>query len=232
MKFSQSILFSIAVHGGVLAVGAWTFTEPAHYGIQVGESSMEVNLIAAAPALESSPTVTPPEPSIPPITPPPEPEAMVEEVIPESPVISHKSEVVKPESMPALEPSPVVSTPKPTPTTPERGDGSSKKPGKDQTTAHSDSGAVFVEKPDYLRNPPPLYPESARHRKAEGKVRLHVFIDEKGNPSRVEVIDSSGHADLDAAAVKAVLRWKFRPSQAAGISIRSEAHIPIRFDLQ
>jgi protein TonB len=48
----------------------------------------------------------------------------------------------------------------------------------------------------------------------------------------VHILKSSGYFRLDQAARRAVEHWRFHPGMTAGISVSSEADVPIRFTLQ
>lgn len=104
--------------------------------------------------------------------------------------------------------------------------------GKDLVNAQSTRGAIFEAKPDYLKNPAPEYPESARRRGYQGIVFLLVGIDQHGSVKHVKVKESSGHALLDQAAVKAVRTWKFHPGKVGILHIESSVQVPIRFNLE
>lgn len=60
---------------------------------------------------------------------------------------------------------------------------------------------------------------------------LFVEVDAKGRPARVRVSRSSGFADLDAAAVRAVRRWRFTPATVAGAAVSSSINVPVQFQL-
>lgn len=79
---------------------------------------------------------------------------------------------------------------------------------------------------------PPAYPEEARARGLEGCVLLLVAIDAEGRVNSVRVLESSGHALLDDAAVAAVRRWRFEPARRGDEAVASEATLPIRFALE
>jgi TonB family protein len=87
-------------------------------------------------------------------------------------------------------------------------------------------------KPTYLETTAPIYPEVARRNGQEGLVYLLVAVDEEGIPTSITVKTSSGYPLLDAAAVKAVKRWKFKPAYQGAYPVDSEVEIPIRFRLQ
>ena len=85
--------------------------------------------------------------------------------------------------------------------------------------------------PDYLRNPPPAYPESSRLAREEGVVMLLVDVGSSGTPTDVRLQRSSGHSSLDQAAIRAVRCWKFRPGTMVGMAVASSVSIPVRFEL-
>ena len=80
-------------------------------------------------------------------------------------------------------------------------------------------------------NRAPTYPEIARRRGEEGRVVLRVSVSADGMPLDVEVMGSSGHPSLDAAALSAVRQWRFIPATQAGKSLPAVAEVPIRFHL-
>ena len=134
-----------------------------------------------------------------------------------------------PEPQPPQPPQPPA--PKIVEHTPEHGDASSPKPGKDAVSAHSDAGAILTVKPDYLSNPSPLYPEGSRRRKEEGLVVLAVIVGPEGRAEAVSLLATSGFAELDKSASTAVSGWRFRPATMAGLKVRSRVEVPVRFRL-
>lgn len=220
------LIASFFLHVGTLLVGG-LLHQNAAFGIDSGRSSLEVNLVAAAPESqaqeiqESSPTPAD-------TTPTPDDDADLAIPMPK-PVQQEK-------------PSPTPSTPpvakqiRPPVLAPdnqkEHGDGSSPKPGKDKTTAQSEAGAIISVKPDYLRNPAPAYPEAARVQKQQGVVVLKAIISTEGRPEQVAVQESSGYPLLDQAALRAVRDWRFRPATAMGMKMRSSVQVPVRFRLE
>lgn len=83
----------------------------------------------------------------------------------------------------------------------------------------------------YLSNPEPVYPAQSRRRKEEGTVLLGVEVSSEGRALRVEIDQSSGHALLDEAALKAVRHWRFEPARLGNRSVNSHVQVPIRFRL-
>ncbi len=216
-----SAMAAFALHGLLIFGGGALFVQPAEYGVDAGESGIDVELVAApSAALES---VAPPPASAPVI------EAAVEadaetvvqpEPIPVPPAPEVQAQKIEPVSAPVVSgpPAGVV------------GDGSSSVPGRDATTFRSRAGAVSAL-PSYLKNPAPRYPEAARQAGQQGVVLLRVEISPAGKAEEVSVRQGSGFALLDDAAVSAVRKWKFRSAKAGGISVNSSAEIPIRFQL-
>ena len=75
-------------------------------------------------------------------------------------------------------------------------------------------------------SPLPEYPARARRRNIEGTVILNVTIDMSGRPLAVDVQESSGNDELDRAARKSLLAWRFAP-----VGQTAKVHIPIEFRL-
>ncbi len=57
----------------------------------------------------------------------------------------------------------------------------------------------------------PRYPAGLRGRRVGGTVRISVVADTCGRVTDVAVVKSSGHIELDAAAIKAAQQWVFTP---------------------
>jgi protein TonB len=85
--------------------------------------------------------------------------------------------------------------------------------------------------PRYDRNAPPPYPRLARERGWEGEVLLRVLVSKEGDVRSLSVERSSNHAVLDAAALRAVRRWRFHPSRLGGAPVEGEVLVPLRFKL-
>ncbi len=78
---------------------------------------------------------------------------------------------------------------------------------------------------------PPAYPEAARRRGEQGRVVLKVDVSANGSPLDVSVVQGSGFASLDAAALGAVRQWSFMPATRGGTPVAAVAQVPIRFRL-
>lgn len=148
----------------------------------------------------------------------------------------------EPQDVPELEPEPsdlemeVVEPPKPKAEPKPK-----KKPvpqarsvqAKQKSTAGSGSGGAYmsVNKPGYLRNPPPPYPSAAKRKGQQGLVVLQVYVNAKGTVDRLRLRRSSGYAALDSAARNTVAKWRFRAAKVGGVRVKSKVIVPVRFKL-
>lgn len=86
---------------------------------------------------------------------------------------------------------------------------------------------------DYLNNPKPDIPTVSRRLGEQGQVTLRVFIDTQGQPTQVEVLQSSGYTRLDDVARTTVLRsWRFVPGKRNGTPEAMWVNVPINFVLK
>lgn len=85
---------------------------------------------------------------------------------------------------------------------------------------------------DYLRNPKPAYPVSARRRGQGGTATLAVRVSAEGRADEVTLRRSSGVAALDQAALEAVARWRFRPARRGAEAVAALVLVPITFELE
>lgn len=81
-------------------------------------------------------------------------------------------------------------------------------------------------------NPAPRYPEDARKQGQAGLVLIWIEVLADGRVGNVRIASSSGFAMLDAAALDAARRWKFKPAEAQGQAVRSEVEVPFDFTLK
>ncbi|MBX3604491.1 MAG: energy transducer TonB [Piscinibacter sp.] len=84
----------------------------------------------------------------------------------------------------------------------------------------------------YLEPPAPVYPRLSRRLNESGLVVVRVYVDTDGMPRTVQVLQSSGFARLDDAAVEGVRRARFRPYTENGRPTAGWARIPIPFELE
>jgi protein TonB len=78
----------------------------------------------------------------------------------------------------------------------------------------------------------PRYPESARRQGVEGTVLLKVRVTQQGRVEAVQLERSTGHQDLDQAAIEAVRRWRFEPARRGNQTMAVWALIPVTFKLE
>jgi protein TonB len=200
---------SIGIHVGVLMFGGF-WNRPAEFGMQAAGSTTQVDLVAGEPEPEAAPAVMK---STPEVMQTPNPEEMVRP-------IPKKTKSPTPLKSTSIE----AKTQNPSAT----GEGT---PGQGATTGSGGHGPATSAKPDYLRNPPPEYPEDARIAHQEGVAILFVDVSENGMALNVSLHQSSGYRKLDEAALRAVKNWKFKPAMLGGLPVRSQVEVPVRFKL-
>jgi protein TonB len=81
-------------------------------------------------------------------------------------------------------------------------------------------------------NQPPEYPEAARVHGEQGDVLLSIHVLANGAAGSVSVTQGSGYRDLDEAAAKAALKWRFQPATRSGQPVPSVIPYRINFSLQ
>lgn len=83
-----------------------------------------------------------------------------------------------------------------------------------------------------VSTPSPDYPYSARKRRREGVVLIGLEVAADGLVSAARVLESSGDASLDEAALSTLRRWKLRPATMAGRPVAGRVEVPVRFRLE
>ena len=84
----------------------------------------------------------------------------------------------------------------------------------------------------YLSRPAPVYPVFSRRAGETGRVLVRVLIDERGDPLKLELHQSSGFVRLDESAVSAIRGARFKPYTENGEPRAVWVLIPIVFDLE
>ena len=101
------------------------------------------------------------------------------------------------------------------------------------TVNSADNRRISYTPPAYKSAPPPPYPASMRQSRVEGTVRLRIYLLTDGKPDHVEIVDSSGYAELDSEASSWVLKhWLFTPALRNHSPIPSTVLTRVRFVLQ
>lgn len=211
---------SLMVHGVAIAACGFMMVRPPELGIDQASVSAEIQLMETPAASESEdqpPRETNQEPD--PVAPVPLAEALLAPTVPPVPL----QPLPEPQPLPAIRPSAAKREPSAAP--------SKRRSSEVPSLPSAASRGAREALPDYLRNPPPAYPESSRLAREEGVVILDVTVATSGKPTEVLLGRSSGHGTLDQAAVTAVRGWKFRPATANGIPVSSRVAVPVRFEL-
>jgi periplasmic protein TonB len=177
------------------------------------------------PAAEPEPTPPPPEPPKPqPVKPPPKPVAP--KPVEQKPVPQKASPVVEPPSEPthavAEAPAPAVITAKPSvseskpelvvpappppapPAEPPKASGPSE--GDIEAARNAFRNAAHRELKKNQR-----YPRIAQDRGIEGEVKLKINIDDRGEITGIEIVESSGNKAIDDAALSAAQKSQLKP---------------------
>ena len=99
-------------------------------------------------------------------------------------------------------------------------------------TNESQEQAKVVSDPVALNRIIPVYPRSARRRGHEGCVTVEILVEEDGHVSEAGIVSSSGHAELDSAALGVVRTARFAPATDNGVAVRGRLRLPFCFKLE
>lgn len=78
----------------------------------------------------------------------------------------------------------------------------------------------------------PVYPLSAIREGWEGTVMVRVIVNRDGQALFATIASSSGYRELDEAARKAILQWRFNAAIRDGRSVESQVLVPFEFKLK
>ena len=78
----------------------------------------------------------------------------------------------------------------------------------------------------------PLYPPTSRRNGEQGMGMYRVLVDEKGHPTDVQVLKSSGFPRLDTAAMEAIRKWAFKPAVQNSQPVQSWTRVQVAFQLE
>jgi TonB family protein len=88
-----------------------------------------------------------------------------------------------------------------------------------------------VDTPAVPRETPPLiYPEGPFLWKLKGMVRVRLYISERGNVDKAEVVRAEPRGDFEEAALDAVRRMVYEPAIRDGRPVKSQKLIEVTFD--
>ena len=119
----------------------------------------------------------------------------------------------------------------PAETSPDGANGESAAPPKSLAALPSD-GVTQMAIPRGGYQVRPSYPSSARRLGIQGMTTLRVYVAADGRVGEVQVQESAGHPDLDAAAADAVKRWRFEPARRGTEPVGVWVLLPVEFRLR
>ena len=79
------------------------------------------------------------------------------------------------------------------------------------------------------KNPRPPYPAAAFAARIEGRVIVKVHVMADGKPAEVQLLQTSGSAQLDKSALDTLAKWELQPARKNGEAIDQWIEIPIHF---
>ena len=85
-----------------------------------------------------------------------------------------------------------------------------------------------TEPPVPVRMVPPDVPASFTHATTTGLVTINFLVDDKGNVQEAKIVKST-HPELEAPALKAIVKWRFKPAKKDGVAVAVRVTIPIKF---
>jgi protein TonB len=77
----------------------------------------------------------------------------------------------------------------------------------------------------------PTYPRDALMRGIEGSVKIRLTILPDGSVGDAQVVDADPPRVFNREAIRAVLRWKFKPRIVDGVAVSREATVDVGFSL-
>ena len=238
IRFTAALLVSLAVHALLAAALAVYFgciplpdlprLDLSAVELSFAEEERETAETPLPPPPPPEPEPPTPEPEPEPEPPPPEPEPESEPPPPEpEPPPPPEPEPPPPEpEPPPPEPEPLPPPPEPEPPPPEPEPPPPPEPEPAPRQARIDAP------PRQLKPIRPDYPKEARQRGEEGDVVLELSIDERGRVAAAAVALSSGHPELDAAALRAAKKARFVPAKSGSRPVAADARLTIEFRLK
>ena len=88
-----------------------------------------------------------------------------------------------------------------------------------------------TEPPVPVRTVAPDVPTSFSRSGSVGLVTINFLVDDKGNVQEPTIVKSS-HPELEAPALTAIKKWRFKPAKKDGAAVAVHVTIPIKFDSQ
>lgn len=116
------------------------------------------------------------------------------------------------------------------PPTVRKGNGA--RPESDNLPQAQEERAQIVSDPVALNRVVPAYPRRARRLRHEGRVTVEIAVGTDGAVSQADVIETSGHRELDSAALSAVRTARFAPAAKGGVSVCGRLRLTFEFRLK
>lgn len=98
--------------------------------------------------------------------------------------------------------------------------------------AEDSFGGDLDSPPTPVNKLPPTYPSSLLSKGIGGRVLVNCTVDADGRVTGTSIKQSSGHPDLDKAAINAVNKWKFKPATKGGRKIKAACIVPFNFEVK
>ena len=197
-----------------MALPVALFLSPAHAGQSPGVTSLEIALSSPAPKRPRPAPVAPdpePEPALEEPVLLPKPELEPESVSEPEPALTAKREAPAaiPEPAPVSLPAPPPPAPRlpAPPPDPEPGTRNFTRRGGPEPSISSSGARAATWSHHNIR-----YPETALREGRTGRVGVRVEVLASGRAGEVELVESSGHADLDRAAVNGLKTAWYDPA--------------------
>ena len=246
-RVACAMLCAVAFHAvlaGLAAACGWLSADERTLP-QLDMSSVELSFSdapdeTAAPAVSAPPVPTaPPEPEVSPPSPPPPPTM---ELPPDPSAVPIPDPPRRDSLSPETPEAPDVEPPKEPPPPPRKEP--PEEPPKEQpkepppppsapsAPAPSQARVDAVKPPSPRRRIKPEYPKGARERREEGDVTLILNVNAEGAVVKVEVGESCGFSELEAAAVAAARKARFEPARQGGKAVPGRVRITLRFRLK
>jgi protein TonB len=208
VRWNGSLAIALLVHALAL-YGLILMTRPHQPPPDTGVTEVELTYIETAPAEQESPE-EPPEPRP---APPAEPAAAPAPAEPPATPLPVQNNGF------AMTAGPMLAT---APTRPQ---------GSPAQTARL---APLVITPGFRHDTRlPAYPADARAKAEQGDVLIEVMLDPDGSVRGTRIIESSGHARLDAAALQGARMLRFRPPRPPpGVVLRNAIFVEVPFSFR
>ncbi len=87
------------------------------------------------------------------------------------------------------------------------------------------------EPPVPVRTVAPDVPSEFARSNSTGLVTVNFLVDDKGNVQEAKVIKST-HTELEAPALVAIKKWRFKPATKGGTAVAVHVTIPIKFQVE